>query len=151
MATERNYANHSRFFYTNYREIEDHINSGDVNAWDVVLCSDSQEMLLVDEEFNLIPIHSRVYRFSNIVSAEQFLNTAKDSYQGQLVSILNITTGTYQAYVVNKNSAGRFYVSAISVFNASDINYNEIGNRPIENVSGNIENPIILSNLNDGI
>lgn len=147
----KNYSDHSRFFFANKKELQDQINAGTVNAWDLVVSSDSKEFILVTDQFELIPIQSRVYRFTNISSAESFLNSATDTYQGQLVSILNPNLGTYQAYIVNKNNANRFYVSAISVFNASDIDYNEIGNRPIENVSGNIEHPLIASNLNDGL
>lgn len=147
----KDYTKHSRFFFTSYKDIQDAINAEVVNAFDVVICSDTQEQILVTKDLNLVPIKSRVYRFVSVVSAEEFLNNATDSYQGQIVSILNINTGTYQAYIVNKNNAGRFYVSAISVYNASDIDYNEIGNRPIEQISGNIENPVIISNQNDGL
>lgn len=147
----KNYSDHSRFFFANKRELQDQINAGNVNAWDLVVSSDSKEFILVTDQFELIPIQSRVYRFTTISSAETFLNSATDTYQGQLVSILNPTLGTYQAYIVNKNGAGRFYVSAISIFNVSDINYNEIGNRPIEQISGNIEHPVILANQQDGL
>ena len=147
----KNYSDHSRFFFANKRELQDQINAGNVNAWDLVVSSDSKEFILVTDQFELIPIQSRVYRFTTISSAEAFLNSATDTYQGQLVSILNPTLGTYQAYIVNKNGAGRFYVSAISIFNVSDINYNEIGNRPIEQISGNIEHPVILANQQDGL
>lgn len=147
----KDYTNHSRFFFTNYQQIQDAINNHIVNAFDVVVCSDTQEQILVTEDFNLVPIKSRVYRFVSVSSAETFLNSSKDSYQGQIVSILNTTLGTYQAYIVNQRGSGRFYVTAISVYNASDIDYNEIGNRPIEQIGGNIENPVILSEQEDGL
>lgn len=147
----KNYSDHSRFFFANKRELQDKINAGTVNAWDIVVSSDSKEFILITDQFDLIPIQSRVYRFTSISSAETFLNSATDTYQGQLVSILNPTLGTYQAYVVNKNNANRFYVSPISIYNASDINYNEIGNRPIEQISGNIENPVILADQDTGL
>ena len=145
------YTRHSRFFYSSYRDIEDQINVGNINQFDVVLCSDSREMLLVTDQLELVPIQSRVYRFTTISSAESFLNSAKDTYQGQLVSILNAGLGSYQAYVVNKNNAGRYYVSPISIFNSSDIDYNEIGNRPIEQIGGTVEAPVSLSELPDGL
>lgn len=147
----KNYSDHSRFFFANKSELQDQINNGNVNAWDLVVSADSKEFILVTDDFELVPIKSRVYRFTSILSAETFLNTASDTYQGQIVSILNTSTGSYQAYIVNKNNAGRFYVSAISIFNASDINYNEIGNRPIEQIGGNIEKPAILSEQQDGL
>lgn len=145
------YTSHSRFFFSNYSEIQDGINNGTVNANDIVLCADTQEQILITTNFELKPIKSRVYRFVSVVSAETFLNNATDTYQGQIVSILNTTLGTYQAYMVNKRASGKFYVTAISVYNASDIDYNEIGNRPIEQIGGNIENPALLSAQEDGL
>jgi len=147
----KNYSDHSRFFFSSYQEIQDYINAEQINQWDIVLCKDTQEFILVTDQFELVPIKSRVYRFNSVTNAEAFLNEAKDSYQGQLVSILNTSVGSYQAYIVNKNNAGRYYVTPISVYNVSDIDYNLIGNRPIEQVGGNIENPVILSELSDGL
>lgn len=147
----RDYTNHSRFFFTSYRDIQDAINNEIVNKFDIVVCSDTQEQILVTEDLQLVPIKSRVYRFVSVASAETFLNNATDTYQGQIVSILNTKLGTYQAYMVNRRDSGRFYVTAISVYNASDIDYNEIGNRPIEQISGNIEKPAILSEQSDGL
>ena len=145
------YTNHSRFFYASSREIEDYINQGVVNKWDLVLCQDTKEFMLITDKLEMVPIKSKVYRYTTVAEAEAALNDASDTYQGQMVSILSLATGSYQAYIVNKNNAGRFYVSPISVYNASDIDYNEIGHRPIEQISGNIENPIMLTDLSDGL
>lgn len=147
----KDYTGHSRFFFTSYSDIQDAINREIVNINDVVICSDTQEQILITQDLKLKPIKSRVYRFTSVPSAEAFLNQATDSYQGQLVSILNVSTGTYQAYIVNKNNAGRFYVTSISIFNASDLDYNELGNKPIEFISGNIERPVVLSEQSDGL
>ena len=145
------YGKHSRFFFSSYREIQDHINAGTVNQWDIVLCSDTQEMLLVTDDFSLVPIQSRVYRFSSIASAESFLNSHKDSYPGQVISILSSVTGSYQAYMVNQRSNGTFFVQSISVYNSSDLDYNTIGNRPIDNIGGTMEQPTVLDTLDDGM
>ena len=145
------YGKHSRFFFSSYREIQDHINAGTVNQWDIVLCSDTQEMLLVTDDFSLVPIQSRVYRFSSIASAESFLNSHKDSYPGQVISILSSVTGSYQAYMVNQRSNGTFFVQSISVYNSSDLDYNTIGNRPIDNIGGTMEQPTVLDQLDNGM
>jgi len=145
------YGRHSRFFFSSYREIQDHINAGTVNQWDIVLCSDTQEMLLVTDDFSLVPIQSRVYRFSSVASAESFLNSHKDTYPGQIISVLSSVTGSYQAYMVNQRSNGTYYIQSISVYNSSDLDYNTIGNRPIDNIGGTIEDPVVLSELEDGM
>ena len=144
------YSLHSRFFFASKQKVQDAINAGTVNQWDIVLCSDTQEMLLINEDFDLIPIHSKVYRFVNIATAEEFLNRALDTYQGQLVSILDTSSGTYRAYIVNHNGA-RYYVTPISVYSAGDIDYDQIGHRPIEQLYGNVADPVVLSELNNGL
>lgn len=145
------YSKHSRFFFDQYQKIQDGINAGTINQWDIVLCSDTQEMILVTDEYKLVPIHSKVLRFTSVSAAETYLNQANDTYQGQIVSIYVPSLGSYQAYIVNQDNARHFYVSAISVYEQSDIDYNVIGHRPIENVSGSIESPVILGSQPTGI
>ena len=47
----KNYSDHSRFFFANKRELQDQINAGNVNAWDLVVSSDSKEFILVTDQF----------------------------------------------------------------------------------------------------
>lgn len=146
-----NYSGLSRFFFDSYSKIQDGINAGKINQWDIVLCADTREMFLVNENFDLIPIHSKVLRFQSVTEAETYLNQASDTYQGQMVSILHPKTGSYQAYIVNQNGSGQYKVSSISVFDASDIDYDNLGNRPIVNSGGDIEHPLVLYKQPTGI
>ena len=145
------YSQQSRFFFKSYEQIQDGINSGLINKYDIVLCSDTREMILVSDTFDLIPIHSKVMRFTTINEADTYLNNAIDTYQGQIVQIFSEETGSYQAYIVNQNAVGGYYVSPISTYSPSDVDYNVIGNRPIENMLGNIENPVVLGDQPTGI
>jgi hypothetical protein len=145
-----NYNNHTRYFYANSQVIQDNINSGVINQWDIVICKDTKEQLLVTDNLETVEIKSRIYRFVDTESAETFLNSATDTYEGQIVSILSAKNG-YQAYIVNRDNIGNYVVKPISVYNASDINYSDLGQRPIDNLQGDIENPVILSEQSDGI
>jgi hypothetical protein len=136
--------NHTRYFYANKSKIQDNINSGVINEWDIIICEDTKEQILITDELEQVVIKSRVYRFESIDSAEEFLNNQTDTYEGQIVSILSEKNG-YTAYIVNKNSLGKFIVKPISVYDSSNLNYSELGERPIDNLQGDIENPVILN------
>ena len=77
------YVEHSKFVYKNFDEIQDGINSGELNAWDLVLSKDTKEFILIKEDLNLAPIKSKVYRFLDIDIAEAQLNSSTDTYGGQ--------------------------------------------------------------------
>lgn len=142
------YTDHSKFVYQNYDKIQDGINDGSINAWDVILCRDTKEMLLVKDDLTIAPIKSKVYRFLDVQSAEEYLNKATDTYEGQIVSI--VFNGVYVAYIVNRNNKGEFYVTPMSVY-SGEVDYNTLGHRPIENLEGTIDTPIIVDRLETGI
>jgi hypothetical protein len=142
--------NHSRFFYTNRDQIQDGINTGLVNQWDIVICQDTKEQILITDEYEQVVIKSRVYRFEDVSTAEEVLNNSSDTYEGQVVSIMS-NRGTYQAYIVNRGDSGKFVVQSISVYNAGDLNYADLGDRPITNLQGDIENPECLYGQAEGI
>lgn len=143
------YQNHSKFTYKNHDEIQQCINSGELNAWDLVLCKDTKEFILIKDDLSLHSVKSKVYRFLDVESAENALNESEDTYAGQLVSIVN-KRGTYEAYVVNQRANGSFKVDPVSVY-AGSVDYDDLGHRPIENLYGEIGSPIILDKQKDGI
>lgn len=143
------YVDHSKFVYKNFDEIQDGINSGELNAWDLVLSKDTKEFILIKEDLNLAPIKSKVYRFLDIESAEIQLNTSADTYGGQVVAILG-SNGNYEAYIVNQKSNGRFKVDPINVY-AGSIDYDTLSHRPIINVeSHDFFSPVILDTMTEG-
>jgi hypothetical protein len=46
---------------------------------------------------------------------------------------------------------GKFIVKPISVYDSSNLKYSELGDRPIDNLQGNIEQPVILKGQPCGI
>lgn len=141
------YTKHSKWLYRSYDDIQTGINEGLINIWDIVLCSDTKEMIVVKEDYELSPVKSKVYRYNDIESAQEALNTNTDTYEGQIVSV--IVNGKYKAFVVNRSQKGTFDVSPV---NESDgnLDYDTLGNKPIYNLYGNVGSPIILNELTDG-
>lgn len=143
------YQNHSKFAYKDLDQIQQDINNGVLNAFDFVICKDSHEFILITEDLSLMPIKSKIYRFLDTQSAETTLNEKSDTYEGQLVSILS-NRGTYEAYIVNRNIKGHFYVSPLNAYSGS-VDYDTLQHQPITNLTGDISSPIILENQKDGI
>ena len=141
------YTDHSKFAYMNYDEIQDGINSGTIGPYDLILCKDTREFILIKDDLSLASINSKVYRFSDVESAEKALNESLDTYEGQLVAI--VYDNSYAAYIVNRNKNGKYYVTPLS--SNGDIDYNTLGNRPITNLSGTLDSPIVIENLENGI
>lgn len=144
------YTNHSKFVYKNYDEIQDSINSSELNAWDLILCKDTKEFLLIKEDLSLAPIKSKIYRYVDIESAEKQLNTLSDTYAGQIVAVLNEKTGCYEAYIVNQKINGQFKLDPLNIYTGS-IDYDTLSHRPIINVeSDDISAPVVLDTLKEG-
>ena len=144
------YSLHTRFVFTNYDDIQSAINAGTINYRDIVFCTDTREMVLVNSNHGFTPINSRHYRFNTYAEAIQLLNIYSDTYEGQIVSVKNSSTETYEGYIVNYVD-GRYTISNLAVADSVEFNYNLALNRPIDNLVGNVFNPIIITGLENGI
>lgn len=138
----------AKFSYVNREDITKLINNGNIDANDIIYTKDTHENIFIGSDLSINPIRSKIYRFSDVSSAEKSLNTATDTYEGQIVAIL--TDGAYTAYIVNKNTGGSYYVTKLSE-DAKTLNYDNLGNRPIDNLDGTLDNPITISDLATGI
>lgn len=142
-----NYTNRSKFIYSNFDEIQTNINNGTLDAFDIVYTKDTHENIIIAPDYSAISIKSKIYRFIDVASAEEFLNSASDTYEGQIVSI--IFEGNYCAYIVNRRINGKFFVTPLSVYSGV-VDYNTLGNRPINNLAGTIDKPIDIVCLDSG-
>ena len=138
----------AKFSYVNREDITKLINNGNIDANDIIYTKDTHENIFIGSDLSINPIRSKIYRFSDVSSAEKSLNTATDTYEGQIVAIL--TDGAYTAYIVNKTTGGSYYVTKLSE-DAKTLNYDNLGNRPIDNLDGTLDNPITISDLATGI
>lgn len=143
------YIKRSRLSFQKYDIIEDYINQKKLDAYDIVYTTDTHENVVIDADLNIIPIRSRVYRFTDITSANLSLNKSSDTYEGQIVAILQENDEKYSGYIVNKNKIGEFYVSPLS--ESGQIDYDSLGNKPVINKIGTLNSPITVDQLEDGI
>lgn len=141
-------ANRAKFSLVKFNDIERFINDGKLDANDIIYTKDTHENILIGSDLSINPVRSKIYRFLDVTTAESALNSASDSYEGQIVAIL--TDGAYTAYIVNKNTGGSFYVTKLSE-DAKTLNYDTLGNRPIDNLDGTLDNPITISDLTTGV
>ena len=68
------YIKRSRLSFQKYDIIEDYINQKKLDAYDIVYTTDTHENVVIDADLNIVPIRSRVYRFTDITSANLSLN-----------------------------------------------------------------------------
>ena len=132
------------FGYIKESEINQGLATGKLARYSIVYTSDTHTQFLIDENLTPIEIKSRVSVFNSVEEANDKLNKDSTTYVGQIVSISN--GNYYQAYSV-QNKDGKYYVKAVHDPN----DYAQLTNKPIELSNGTTENPIILSDLADGI
>ena len=137
----------AKFGYLTYDDMTIKIQDNILDAYDICYTKDTNECYIIRENFTPSPIRSRVYIFQNESDAITQLNQNTDTYNGQIISVL--FGDTYRGYIVNyKNNS--FGITPLWE-NPELIDYNTLGNRPIVNLVGTLDNPIIISDLNDGI
>ncbi len=143
------YEDHSKFIFANFDKIQQSINEGVIDANDIVISQDTNEIIIIRDDLSLMPIKSKIYRFPDTSSAENELNKKSDTYEGQLVSVLS-ERGTYEAYIVNKNERDYFYVTPLNAF-TGNVDYDSLQHKPIINLNGDVGEPVIVSGQKDGI
>ena len=136
-----------KFAYLTYDDMLSKIDSGDLNEYDIIYSKDQYVTYLSTEELRPLELRSRVNVLDSITEAENKLNESTDTYVGQVVAILD--NDTYRGYIVNQKS-GKFIVTPLWE-HSEQIDYDTLGNRPIVNIVGTIEEPIMVSELENGI
>lgn len=136
----------AKWAYLSYDSIQTKIDEGVLDAYDVIYTNDSHENVIISPDLEIWSVRSRIYVFNSVEEANTQLNINTDTYIGQIVSV--ITDEVCKGYIVNKDREGSFYVEALT---ADNIDYNTLGNRPVENLVGTLDEPIIITELNSGI
>lgn len=135
----------AKWAYLSYNSMLIKIQDGTLDAYDVVYCPDTRENYVISPDLEPWAVKSKVYIFNSIEEANIALNTNTDTYVGQIISILN--NNTYKGYIVNKDENENYSATPLTNDN---IDYNNLGNRPIENIVGDLDNVIIIKDLNNG-
>lgn len=136
----------AKYGYLSYDDMFARIRDGQLDEYDIVFTKDTKECCIITPDLVPSPIKSKVYTFDSVEDAEKQLNVQTDTYAGMVVSILS--GDVYIGYIVNKRD-GAFYVSPLCE-SEKEIDYNTLGNKPIVNLTGTLDNPIQLSTLDDG-
>lgn len=140
--------NRAKFGYLNYSDMLTKISDGILDIHDIVFTKDSHETYIVSPDSTPIPMRAKVYVFDSVTEANTQLNANTDTYVGQIVSIAN--NDVYNGYIVNQDTSGTYSVKPLST-DVGNLDYNTLGNRPIENLVGTLDEPIVIENLTTGI
>ena len=135
----------AKWAYLTYDMMIERIQDGTLDQYDVCYVYDRKENYIISPELEPWAVRSRIYTFDSVNEANRILNINTDTYVGQIVSILK--GDKYTGYVVNKNVNNIFEATPLTL---DEIDYNTLGNRPIENLVGTFENPIMVSTLLSG-
>ena len=137
----------AKYGYMSSASIPLKIQSGEIDAYDIVYTTDTHENYVISPELEPCAVRSRIYVFDSVEEANTQLNVNTDTYIGQIVAIL--CNDTYRGYIVNRVD-GQFTVTPLWE-NPEQIDYNTLGNRPIVNLEGTLGNTIIVDELDNGI
>ena len=136
----------AKWAYLSYDSIQTKIDEGVLDAYDIIYTKDSHENVIISPDLEIWSVRSRIYVFNSVEEANTQLNINTDTYIGQIVSV--IVEDKCKGYIVNKDALGNYYVDKLTI---DDIDYNTLGNRPIINLIGDLDNPIIIDKLDVGI
>lgn len=136
-----------KYGYLSYADMMTKIQDGILDVHDIVFAKDTKECFIITPELTPSPVVSRVRIFNSVSEANELLNTYSDTYAGQIVSI--IVKGTHKGYIVNQID-GVFEAVPLSSFDG-EIDYNTIGNKPVVNLVGTLDSPIVLSTMENGV
>ena len=136
----------AKWAYLSYDSMIAKIQSGELDAYDVCYCHTTKENYVISPELEPWAVRSKIYVFNSVEEANTQLNINTDTYVGQIVSV--IVEDKCKGYIVNKDALGNYYVDKMTI---DDIDYNTLGNRPIVNLIGDLDNPIIIDKLDAGI
>lgn len=140
--------NKTKFGYLSYQKMLTTIEKGGLDAYDINFTPDTKECYIIDPNLNPWAIRSKVLTFDNEESALEYLVNDKGAYAGQIVAIK--VNEKYKAYIVNEE-LDSYTITPLSSESVTDIDYNNLGNRPIVNLNGSLVSPIIADELDDGL
>ena len=136
----------AKWAYLSYDSMIAKIQSGELDTYDVCYCHTTKENYVISPELEPWAVRSKIYVFNSVEEANTQLNINTDTYVGQIISV--IVEDKCKGYIVNKDALGNYYVDKMTI---DDIDYNTLGNRPIVNLIGDLDDPIIIDKLDTGI
>ena len=138
----------AKFGFLTYEDMLAKIVEGTLDAYDIIFSKDTKQVFIINDNLEPVAMRSKVYVYDTVEEANEALNTNTDTYEGQVVSIKD--GDVYYGYIVNKDAKGAYFVRPLYE-HAEPIDYNTLGNKPIENLMGTFNTPIILVDLPTGL
>lgn len=92
--------NRIKYAYKNRDEIQNAIDIGQLDAYDIIITKDTHEQFQVQEDLSYIPITSKIYTFPTIKDAENYIKTSSDKYNEQIISVLD--GDIFHPYMINQ-------------------------------------------------
>ena len=141
--------NRAKFGYLTYNDMLQRVAEGVIDQHDIVFTKDTNEIFIISKDYEPIPLKNRVYVYNSLAEAIASVNRNVDTYIGQIVSILD--GDVYKGYIVNKDMTGiGLTYTVLPLANQSGVDYNTLGNKPIVNLVGTLDEPITISQLDNG-
>lgn len=129
-------------FFSTYDILLTKIEANKVDAYDMCYVKQTNTFYILDKDLNPIEFKSRLYVYESTAEALEDINSRTDTYAGQVICVY--TGDRYVPYVVNETS-GTYGISRVGIDN-----YDELQNKPIQNITADAGDGLILSDLEDG-
>jgi hypothetical protein len=115
--------NRIKYAYKNCDEIQNAIDIGQLDAYDIIITKDTHEQFQVQEDLSYIPITSKIYTFPTIEDAENYIKTSSDKYNGQIISVLD--GDIFHPYMINQ-IGDNYFINKLIFENEIDIKMDEL-------------------------
>lgn len=137
----------SRLGYLAYADIQDRLDNGLIDQYDVVLVKDRDTAAYIAPDGTIHDITARMNAYMSEATAVRALNASPYTYVGMPVAIWY--EGSYKLYIVDGEPNNWTVLPAWG--NPTNFSYNELVDVPVINKVGTISDPVILSELTDGM
>ena len=137
----------SRLGYLAYEDIQSRVDDGLLDQYDVVLVKDRDTAAFIAPDGTIHDITARMNAYMSESTAIRALNSSATTYVGMPVAIWY--QGSYKLYIADGTPGNWEVLPAWG--NPVNFSYNELVDVPVINKVGTIAEPVILSELANGI
>lgn len=137
----------SRLGYLNYADIQDRIDNGLIDEFDIVLVKDQDTAAYIAPDMTIHNISTRLEVYVSENTAIRALNASATTYVGMPVAINY--QGSYKLYLVDGTQGDWHVLPAWG--NPVNFSYNDLVDVPLINKVGTVEENVILNELADGM
>ena len=137
----------SRLGYVAYEDIQDRIDNGQLDEYDVVIVKDQDTVAYIGPDLTVHNVTARIEAYMSEATAVRALNASSTTYVGMPLAVYY--QGSYKLYVANGKPGNWEVLPAWG--NPVNLSYNELVDVPIVNKEGTTDEVLILNQLSDGM